>query len=129
MERPCSRRRITLLLSFRLAFRLTARLAFTLTATLAFALTAGLALTLAAALSFSLAVGLAVSLALRLALGLALGDRVGRTDAHGDAERRDRRGELEGVTPAQAGLFRGLLVPIGHRSPPGCGRTAFSAGG
>src|SRR5262249_6621305 len=51
-----------------------------------------------------------------------------RADTHGGAERRDGGGELEGVTPAHAGLLRGLLVPIGHRSPPGCGRTAITRG-
>src|SRR6266850_2197924 len=113
MERPCSGRRVTLLLAFRLAFGLTAGLAFGLTAGLAFTLAAGLA----AALPLALAVGLALGLALGLTLGLTLGNRVGWADTHGDAERRDRRGELEGVTPAHAGLFRGLLVPIRHRSP------------
>src|SRR5262249_45681197 len=58
----------------------------------------------------------------------ALGTRVSRAAAHGGADRRDGGGELEGVTPAHAGLLRGLLVPIGHRSPPGCGRTAITRG-
>src|SRR6267142_1210033 len=117
MERPCSGRRVTLLLAFRLAFGLTAGLAFGLTAGLAFGLPAGLAFALATGLAFTLAAGLAAGLALALTLGLTLGNRVGWADTHGDAERRDRRGELEGVTPAHAGLFRGLLVPIRHRSP------------
>src|SRR5262245_16742547 len=104
---------MTVLLTFGLALGLTAGLAFALTAGLAFALTATLAFALAASLAVHLAFGLALGLAFRLALG----DRVSRADAHGDAERRDGGGELEGVTPADAGLLRGLLVLIRHRSP------------
>src|SRR5215831_11266945 len=113
-----------LLLSFSLAFGLIAALAFSLTGGLA----AGLAAALAIGLAVGLSVGLSFGLALGLTLGLALGDRVGRPDTHGDAERRDGSGELEGVAPPDTGLFRGLLVPIRHHAPPGCGRTAITRG-
>src|SRR5438876_4923039 len=131
MERPCSSPRLTLLLALGLAFGFAfgfaagltfgfaAGLTFALAARLAFALAAGLPLALTAALplalAFGLALGLTVGLTLGLALRLALGDRVGWADAHRDAERRDGRGELEGVTPADAGRLWGLLVPLRHR--------------
>src|SRR5262249_58695908 len=98
-----------------LALRLTLELAGTFTLSLA----AGLALTFAGGLAFALRLG--------LALAFGLGDGVCGADPHGDAEGCNRRGELQGFTPADAGLFWGLFAFFRHRPPPAAVRCSTRA--